>query len=67
MDTSTHKDPLKELEKAITVGKYYTKSYPEGSIMAYEEICDHDSGYLCEHRRQWILNYIQEHFTPKTK
>lgn len=32
--------------------------YPEGSIMQYGVICDHDDDFLCEHRLQWIVEFI---------
>jgi len=31
---------------------------PRDSIMTYKVLCDHDSGFLCEHRRKWILDYV---------
>ena len=36
-------------------GEYNTKS-----IMAYGKICQHDDGYLCKCRRDWILKQIEK-------
>lgn len=29
--------------------------YPKGSIMDFQRICDHDEGYMCEHRLKFII------------
>jgi len=39
--------------------------YPVSSIMHYNQICDHDDGYLCEHRLQILIDYIIENFNEK--
>lgn len=30
------------------------------SIMIYGNLCSHDDGFLCEHRLQWILDYVKK-------
>jgi hypothetical protein len=36
--------------------------YHQNSIMNYNVLCHHDDGFLCEHRLQFILNYIKNNF-----
>ncbi len=38
-----------------TSGRYDTP-YHKDSIMSYGKICEHDDGYLCEHRRKYIID-----------
>ena len=45
---------LKKLETKLNTSGSYSIPYHEDSIMTYGKICDHDDGYLCEHRREWI-------------
>jgi hypothetical protein len=35
------------------------------NVMNYGGICDHDSGYLCEHRLKYILEFIQTYFKER--
>jgi len=28
--------------------------------MSYGKICEHDNGYLCEHRRQYIISLFEK-------
>lgn len=51
---------IKELEIKLNTSDNYRIPYHEDSIMTYEKICDHDDGYLCEHRRKWIIDYLTE-------
>lgn len=32
---------------------------PEKSIMHYGQICEHDDGFLCEHRLQVIVDWLK--------
>lgn len=34
----------------------------EGSVMSYGLICDCDTHFLCEHRIQWIADFIKNNF-----
>tara|TARA_R110000868_G_scaffold349387_1_gene610668 strand:- start:245 stop:457 length:213 start_codon:yes stop_codon:yes gene_type:complete len=38
----------------------YLGERAQGSIMEYGEICDHDDGFLCEHRLQAIIDFLVE-------
>jgi len=51
-----------ELENNLHVSGSYGVPYHPDSIMDYERICNHDSGYLCEHRKQWIIDFIKTNF-----
>jgi hypothetical protein len=57
--------PIRELAKKLTVDSHSYSQMPEGSIMDYEQICHHDSAYLCEHRLQYIVNFLNEKMTKK--
>ena len=53
---------LKKLETKLNTSGSYSIPYHEDSIMTYGKICDHDDGYLCEHRREWILEFFKSNF-----
>jgi len=53
---------LIELENKLHTSGSYSVRYHPDSIMDYEKICNHDDGYLCEHRRQWIIDFIKTNF-----
>jgi hypothetical protein len=55
---------FRELETKLNTSGSYSIPYHEDSIMTYGKICDHDSGYLCKHRREWILSFLKSNFTP---
>lgn len=38
---------------------------PNITIMFDETICECDPGYLCEHRRDFIIDYIQNNFIER--
>ncbi len=50
----------KDLRLKLSVSGNYSTPYPKESILAYGNICQHDSGYLCEHRLNWLINYIKD-------
>jgi hypothetical protein len=53
---------IDELEIMMTSPDTYeadANDFPN-SIMFYGQICNHDDGFLCECRREFILNYIRE-------
>jgi hypothetical protein len=37
----------------------------KGSIMSHGEICEHDTGYMCECRIQHLLDFINDNFNEK--
>lgn len=45
------------LRQALTGTHLYTDMVPEGSIM--DSICDHDTNFLCEHRREWVIEFLK--------
>jgi hypothetical protein len=49
-----------ELVKKLNIRRSYSDRHPEGSIMGYEAFCKCDSGVLCEHRLEWIVNFLKE-------
>ena len=34
--------------------------YHKDSIMPYDAICKHDSGYLCEHRQKYVIGFVKK-------
>ena len=50
---------LHELVLNLSSSRYGEKSIPS-SIMDYESLCDHDDGYLCEHRLQFIIDFVNK-------
>lgn len=49
-----------ELVNKLNVDKIYNSSNAFGSIINYSEICNCDDGFLCEHRLQWIVDFLVE-------
>jgi hypothetical protein len=50
---------LKELEAKLHTNDDYTEQYPKDSIMGCNgNICECDDGFLCEHRRKWIIDFF---------
>ena len=56
----TKGDIIKELDVMLSVNFSGRGQYPEGSIMGYETICNHDDGAMCEHRKCFILKYLKD-------
>lgn len=50
---------LAELDVKLVVRESSRDAYPNGSIMNYGEICDHDTGFLCRHRLKWIKDFLR--------
>ncbi len=48
------------LREKLEVSTSYLIPDPTSSIMTYDVICEHDSGFLCEHRLNWIINEIKK-------
>jgi len=45
-----------ELEAKLAITE--DEPCPPDSIMTCGVLCDHDHGFLCDHRRKWIFDYI---------
>ena len=45
--------------KKLNTRTRYDVEDPKDSIMHYEQICKHDSGYLCECRLQYIIDHLK--------
>ena len=63
---------IEYLKKALYTPKFWKDpNLPDESIMISDEtiVCHHDDGFLCEHRLEWLINYIEskELRTRKTK
>lgn len=55
--------PIRELVKKLSVNRSSYDKMPKGSIMEYENICNHDSAYLCECRLQYIVDFLNKKMT----
>lgn len=44
--------------KLHTRSSYKEKANPD-SIMEFENICDHNGGFFCEHRLNWLIDFIK--------
>jgi hypothetical protein len=62
-DLSPH---LKELVDRLNCTTSYNEDKPKDSIMHYGQLCNHDDGFLCEHRLEYILNYLNQNNNEKT-
>ncbi len=58
---------LSKLIDLLSSSNSYNDPNPKGSIMGFQDICDHDDGCLCECRMKFIIKYIEKHFDPKVK
>ena len=57
-------DPLLcEIIEKLNCTKLIGQPAPEKSIMHYGQLCKHDDGYLCEHRLQFIVDFIIANYT----
>lgn len=52
-------EDLDKIKIALLSSDSYLKRAPKGSIMDYERICSCDSGYFCEHRLKWLIDFIK--------
>jgi hypothetical protein len=62
---------IEYLKEALEIPKTYVynkDNYPN-SIMLYDKVCNCDDGFLCEHRLEWLINFIESKKlkTRKTK
>ncbi len=62
LDNIIHGSKLHELIEKLNCFTQWGQKDPEKSIMHHEQLCQHDSGYLCEHRLQFIIDYIKENY-----
>jgi|JI10StandDraft_1071094.scaffolds.fasta_scaffold374384_1 hypothetical protein len=53
------------LAKLLNVSTNYNDEDPKDSIMQFEKFCSCDSGFLCEHRLDKILDYVEENYSAK--
>ena len=49
-----------ELENILHTSGHHNTQYHKDSIMSYGKICEHDDGYLCEHRRKYIIDLFKK-------
>lgn len=62
----TEKHQLYDLAKSLNVATNYDHNEYDydlkDSIMSYGVICNHNNGFLCEHRLRWILDFIENRY-----
>jgi len=59
-------DPMiKELVVKLNTSSRWGQEDPKGSIMHYRELCEHDSGFMCECRLQHIIDFLKDRNTIK--
>jgi len=51
---------IEQLQNILHTSGSFDTPYHEDSIMSYGKICNHDDGYLCEHRRRYIIDFIKK-------
>jgi hypothetical protein len=49
-----------QLENILHTSGRHNTQYHKDSIMSYGKICEHDDGYLCEHRRKYIIDLFKK-------
>lgn len=52
-------DKQKELVKKLNTSLYMDNKSPSDSIMHYEQFCNCDDGFLCEHRLKFIVDWLK--------
>lgn len=55
---------VEQLENILHTSGNYDIPYHKDSIMSYGNICEHDDGYLCEHRRKYIIDLFEKREIP---
>ena len=58
-------NPTEMLRLLLGVSGYWSIPYNKESILQFERICEHDDGHLCEHRLNWLIEFIELNYTPK--
>jgi hypothetical protein len=56
---------LYKLIEKLNLRNNYGEKAPVNSIMHFEQLCEHDNGFLCEHRLQYIIDYIKNNFNER--
>jgi hypothetical protein len=51
---------LHKLIEKLNCTTLYEQQPLKNSIMEYENLCEHDGGFLCEHKLQFIIDFICE-------
>jgi hypothetical protein len=51
---------IEQLQNILHTSGSFDTPYHEDSIMSYGKICNHDDGYLCEHMRRYIIDFIKK-------
>jgi hypothetical protein len=59
------KPKLLELAKILNTSLNYNDTDPDGSIMHYGQMCNCDDGFMCEHRLEKVLDFIDLNFNSK--
>ena len=59
MEEKKKSELLKKLENILHVSDNYSIPYHEDSIMGYDKICTCDDAYLCDHRREWVIDFLK--------
>jgi hypothetical protein len=53
------------IQKLNSFNTYNSDIKLPNSIMVYGNLCDHDDGFLCECRLQYIIDFIETNFKEK--
>lgn len=57
--------PIRELVLNLSCAHSYMDNSILESVMEYDRICNHNDGYLCEHRLQFIVDFLNKKMTKK--
>lgn len=57
-----HSSSLHKLINKLNGNRHGYGNQVEGSIMNYGYICNCDTHFLCEHRIQWIVDFIKKNY-----
>lgn len=52
---------LIELMEKLNCSMSYSMKSQKNSIMHHDQFCNHDTGWLCECRLQYIVDYVTKH------
>ena len=62
IDLSKYGEKTQTLIKSLATLTNHSESKIKDSIMGFMDLCDHDTGFLCECRLKWIIKYIEENY-----
>jgi hypothetical protein len=55
-----NENDIEFLKKSLYSSHYWKDpNLPEESIMECYKVCNHDDGFFCEHRLEWLINFIE--------